>query len=91
MEKKDIIQSFKDSLFTGLIALALFGPIVGLRTASKGEGLYITPQWGIVFLLVGLCILGRFLINLNSARKTEITFFSKFTSCLLYTSDAADD
>ena len=40
MEKKDIIQSFKDSLFTGLIALALFGPIVGLRTASKGEGLF---------------------------------------------------
>ena len=80
MEKKDIIQSFKDSLFTGLIALALFGPIVGLRTASKGEGLFITPQWGIVFFLVGLCILGRFLINLNSARKTEITFFSKITS-----------
>ena len=46
MEKKDIIQSLKDSLFTGLIALALFGPIVGLRTASKGEGLFITPQWG---------------------------------------------
>ena len=80
MEKKDIIQSVKDSLFTGIIALALFGPIVGLRTASKGEGLFITPQWGVVFLLVGLCILGRFLINLNSARKTEITFFSKFTS-----------
>ena len=37
MEKKDIIQSVKDSLFTGIIALALFGPIVGLRTASKGE------------------------------------------------------
>ena len=55
MEKKDIIQSFKDSLFTGLIALALFGPIVGLRTVSKGEGLFITPQWGVVFLLVGLC------------------------------------
>ena len=66
MEKKDIIQSLKDSLFTGLIALALFGPIVGLRTSSKGEGLFITPQWGVVFLLVGLCILGRFLINLNS-------------------------
>ena len=78
---KDLIQkSLKDSLFTGLIALALFGPIVGLRTASKGEGLFITPQWGIVFLLVGLCILGRFLINLNSARKSEFAFFSKFTS-----------
>jgi len=82
MEKKDIIQSVKDSLFTGIIALALFGPIVGLRTASKGEGLFITPQWGLVFILVSLCILGRFLINLNSARKTEFTFFSKFTSKL---------
>ena len=41
MEKKDIIQSVKDSLFTGIIALALFGPIVGLRTASKGEGLLL--------------------------------------------------
>ena len=52
MEKQDIIKSFKDSLFTGLIALALFGPIVGLRTASKGEGLFITPQWGVVFYLL---------------------------------------
>ena len=77
MEKQDIIKSFKDSLFTGLIALALFGPIVGLRTASKGEGLFITPQWGVVFLLVGLCILGRFLININS--------------CLLYTSPSPRD
>ena len=64
MQKQDIIKSFKDSLFTGLIALALFGPIVGLRTVSKGEGLFITPQWGVVFLLVGLCILGRFIICL---------------------------
>ena len=75
MEKKDIIQSLKDSLFIGLIALALFGPIVGLRTVSKGEGLFITPQWGVVFLLVGLCILGRFLININSARRKNLKFF----------------
>ena len=80
MDKSDIIKSFKDSLFTGVIALALFGPIVGLRTVSKGEGLFITPKWGIVFLLVGLCIVGRFLINLNSSRKSEIKIFSKFTS-----------
>ncbi len=80
MEKKDIIQSIKDSLFTGLIALALFGPIVGLRTVSKGEGLFITPQWGVVFFLVGLCILGRFLININSARRTEFKIFSTLSS-----------
>ena len=81
MQKHDIIKSFKDSLFTGLIALALFGPIVGLRTASKGEGLFITPQWGVVFLLVGLCILGRFLININSARRTEFKIFSGTNAC----------
>ncbi len=80
MDKSDIIKSFKDSLFTGVIALALFGPIVGLRTVSKGEGLFITPKWGIVFLLVSLCILGRFLINLNSARKTELKLLSNLTS-----------
>ena len=79
MEKSDIIKSIKDSLFTGLIALALFGPIVGLRTMSKGEGLFITPKWGVVFLLVGLCILGRFLINVNSSRKTEFKFLSNIT------------
>ncbi len=82
MDKSDIIKSFKDSLFTGLIALALFGPIVGLRTVSKGEGLFITPKWGIVFLLVVFSILGRFLINLNSARKSENKFLSKITSKL---------
>ena len=52
MEKELIQKSLKDSLFTGIIALALFGPIVGLRTASKGEGLFITPQWGVVFYLL---------------------------------------
>ena len=60
MEKKDIIQSVKDSLFTGIIALALFGPIVGLRTASKGEGLFITPQWGIVLFLLAFVFLADF-------------------------------
>ena len=31
----DIRIIIKDSLFTGLISLALFGPIVGLKTFSK--------------------------------------------------------
>ena len=42
---KDLIQkSLKDSLFTGIIALALFGPIVGLRTVAKNEVLVVEPQ-----------------------------------------------
>ena len=55
MEKQDIIKSFKDSLFTGLIALALFGPIVGLRTASKGEGLFIPTAMGSFFTCRFVC------------------------------------
>ena len=50
----------KDSLFTGLISLALFGPIVGLKTASTGQGLFVTPNISIVVFLVAACIIGRF-------------------------------
>ena len=50
---KDLIQkSLKDSLFTGIIALALFGPIVGLRTVAKNEVLVVEPKWLIVLLIV---------------------------------------
>ena len=40
----DIRTIIKDSLFTGLISLALFGPIVGLKTFSKGAGLICYPS-----------------------------------------------
>ena len=68
--KKNII----DSLFTGLIALAIFGPIVRLRTRLQKESLYIDPQWLMVFFLVVGSAFRRFLINLNSRRKTVIAF-----------------
>ena len=64
----EIKTIIKDSLFTGLISLALFGPIVGLKTSSKGQGLFVTPHVSIVVLLVTACIVGRFLIGLNSPR-----------------------
>ena len=46
----EIKTIIKDSLFTGLISLALFGPIVGLKTSSKGQGLFVTPHVSIVIL-----------------------------------------
>ena len=49
MGKNFIQSSIKDSLFTGLIALALFGPIVGLRTVAKNEILVVQPKWLLVF------------------------------------------
>ena len=73
----DLKKNIKDSLFTGLIALAIFGPIVGLRTRLQKEGLYIDPQWLMVMFLVIGSALGRFLINLNSSRTAEIAFVKK--------------
>ena len=69
----ELKKNIKDSLFTGLIALAIFGPIVGLRTRLQKEGLYIDPQWLMVMFLVIGSAVGRFLINLNSNRTTEIS------------------
>jgi branched-chain amino acid transport system permease protein len=75
MEKKFFQTSIKDSLFTGLIALALFGPIVGLRTVAKNEVLEVHPKWFIVLIIVIVCAVGRFLTNLyvyNRDQKTGI-------------------
>ncbi len=69
---KDFIQkSLKDSLLTGIIALALFGPIVGLRTVAKNEVLVVEPKWFIVLLIVALCAVGRFFINIYSYKKEQ--------------------
>ena len=78
----DLKKIKEKSLFTGLISLALFGPIVGLKTSSKGEGLFVTPHVGIVVLLVLACVAGRFLIGLNSLRKKEINFIANITSSI---------
>ena len=64
MRKNFLYSSIKDSLFTGLIALALFGPIVGLRTVAKNEVLVVSNKWLIVLVIVIVCALGRFLTNL---------------------------
>ena len=60
MRKNFLKFSVKDSLFTGLIALALFGPIVGLRTVAKNEILIVQPKWLIVILIVAVCAIGEF-------------------------------
>ena len=80
MLSEDLKKNIKDSLFTGLISLILFGPIVGLRTKLQKEGLYIDPQWELTTFLVIVCTIGRFLINLNSSRKEKIIFLSNITN-----------
>ena len=55
MNKNFFQSSIKDSLFTGLIALALFGPIVGLRIVAVNEALVVQPKWLVVALIVAFC------------------------------------
>ena len=74
MEKNFLQTSIKDSLFTGLVALALFGPIVGLRTIAQNEILVVTPKWLIVAIIVAICAVGRFFINLYTFRKEQRTW-----------------
>ena len=69
MEKNFLRSSIRDSLFTGLVSLALFGPIVGLRTVAKNEILVVQPKWLVVVLIVIFCTLGRFLINFYQYKK----------------------
>ena len=53
------------------IALALFGPIVGLRTVAKNEVLVVQPKWFIVLLIVVVCAFGRFLINIYIFKRDQ--------------------
>ena len=73
MDKNFLKSSIRDSLFTGLVSLALFGPIVGLRTVAKNEILVVNPKWAIVAIIVVVCTVGRFLINLYTFRKEQRT------------------
>ncbi len=71
MEKNFLQSSIKDSLFTGLIALALFGPIIGLRTVAQNEILVVQPKWLLVIFIVATCAVGRFLINLYTFNRDQ--------------------
>ncbi|MBL8908486.1 MAG: high-affinity branched-chain amino acid ABC transporter permease LivM [Rhizobiales bacterium] len=54
----------KDTAITAVIAFAIFGPIVGLKTVAIGNGLALEQRWGTVAALVAIVAAGRLLINL---------------------------
>jgi branched-chain amino acid transport system permease protein len=59
----DIAAAVKDALLSGLVALALFGPLVGLRTEQNIRNeLAIQQRWGLVAAIVGTIVVGRFLL-----------------------------
>ena len=74
MISDNLKQNIKDSLFTGIIATAIFLPIVGLRTELNQEktGLEIIPEWNTTILLILFCVIGRFIINIRKASKSNL-------------------
>ncbi|WP_371813040.1 high-affinity branched-chain amino acid ABC transporter permease LivM [Kaistia sp. 32K] len=69
----------KDALLSGLVALALFGPLVGLRTEQNIRNeLAIQQRWGLVAAIVATIVIGRFLLltlvwPAMSARKQRVS------------------
>src|SRR5690349_10276795 len=53
----------KDTALTGIIAFAIFGPIIGLKTVSIGNSLTLQSRWGLVAALVAVTRAGRLLLN----------------------------
>jgi branched-chain amino acid transport system permease protein len=70
----NIQKNIKDAFLTGLISLALFGPIVGLKTVAENEKLVIEQHWDTVFFLVVLTIIGRIIINIYREKKPSSLF-----------------
>jgi branched-chain amino acid transport system permease protein len=61
---KDVGAILKDCGLAGLLALAIFAPIVGLKTASAPGGLILEQRWGTVFIAAGIVFAGRLALHL---------------------------
>ncbi len=54
----------KDAILAGVIALGIFGPLVGLKSEQNMRNeLVLTTRWGLVAIIVGIVIVGRFLLT----------------------------
>ncbi|MBZ9937555.1 high-affinity branched-chain amino acid ABC transporter permease LivM [Mesorhizobium sp. BR1-1-16] len=59
-----IAGAARDAILAGVVALGIFGPLVGLKTEQNMQNeLVITTRWGLVAIIVGIVIAGRFLLT----------------------------
>ncbi len=61
---KDMGAILKDCVIAGLLALAIFAPIIGLKTASAPGGLILQQRWGAVFIATAIVFFGRLALHL---------------------------
>ena len=61
----------KDLIGTALLALAIFGPIVGLKTVTASGTLVLLQRWGEVAVIVAITVAGRLCIHLYQMMKPK--------------------
>jgi len=61
-ERPPLRAGLRDAFLSALVALGLFGPIVGLVTEPGERGLILVPHFGTVAALVAAVFVGRLLI-----------------------------
>ena len=66
----DIGGAVKDAAFAGLVALGVFGPLVGFNTVPNMQNrLVLETRWGLLAIIVGLVVVGRFLLSVWQAAR----------------------
>ena len=59
-----ISRALKDAVFTGAISAGLFVLLIGFKTDQNIRNeLILVQRWGLFFILVGIAIVGRFLMS----------------------------
>ena len=56
--------SLKDAIISAVVALALFGPMLGLKTETTTGGLILAYRWQALGIAVAVVFVGRLLLNL---------------------------
>jgi branched-chain amino acid transport system permease protein len=69
---RDFGAAVKDGLFAGLVALGIFGPLIGFKTVSDMQNrLTLETRWGLLASMVLVVAVGRFLISFYWRRRSE--------------------
>jgi branched-chain amino acid transport system permease protein len=61
----DIGRALRDAVFSALLALGLFGVIMGLKTEQEPTGLVLLQEWERVAWAVGVVFVGRLALSLT--------------------------
>jgi branched-chain amino acid transport system permease protein len=64
-----VSAALRDAFLSALVALGLFGPMIGLRTESAPDGLYLTTRPRALAIAIACVFVGRLLILLFRGRR----------------------